>query len=396
MKKLIVLIIVLTSVLSLFAGDWSFETLNSQSLFKESAFDQYAFLSQLGVIYFPKKDSDVKLRLSMAEKTSPEDIVYIDVSANEDHKSNMFIQAKLAEELGLAHFTFDNGKFPKIDGQIILKAYWNSLLNMDGSNQICGTDGSYLIGTEFKIADKLSLSVGLHHLSGHFGDEYLSDAMESNLFSQTSEKKANGEVEVKKTYIDKDGKEYVYYAPTEFVRDNEWLIGAAYDLPLGFRPYVKMAIPRKNAWIRPYIHTPSGNKYDIERIAWGESLPDHAENEGSLAAKVEKDLKEGIPYRALRLNAGFDWNMKFSSLFGVSAGFDVELNQDYMSKHMPNSFAKDNLWEFEYSAGASFELYNAINSKTMSINFIYHDGRLPLLNFYYIHTNTLYVGIGIH
>lgn len=364
---------------SAFAGnDFTFELLNFDPFFKDSSFDPYGMNTSIGILYFPKaEDAALPIRVAVKDNNG---VYYADFETGENVSSKMYVKSKLAQSVGVLHASYDNPSFPKIEAEIILGGYVNSMFNLIDANQFQGFDGAYLYGLEMRVAEKLSLRFGLHHLSGHFGDEVLEEHKAKNGYART-----DAGVQ---TIMDGD-KEVTYYDPIQYVRHNEWLASISYDAPNGFTPYAQLAFAKKKSWIRPFFHNPIGQFYPTSRLAYGGECI--AQSTG--IAESEDALKDK-GFRDFRVNAGLNWEKSFGK-FGVYAGFDVQAYQDEQTKQQTNSYSKDNPWGFDFTAGVGFEIFNAIGNRSVAIEVLDHYGRIPLLNFFYEKANTLFVGVRI-
>lgn len=109
-----------------------------------------------------------------------------------------------------------------------------------------------------RIADRVSSRFGIHHFSGHYGDEMLEKFYGYNEVNFAKTYKSGSLFNYAKTHTDADTtKEYYLNGSVEYVRDNSWILAVSADLPYGFRIYGEAELPKNPSWLRPFIHVPA-------------------------------------------------------------------------------------------------------------------------------------------
>lgn len=400
MKKTLIFVFVLLAALSVFALDGlTFEIVNQTPLFREPVADPYSFNSHVYLVAEPKTNSSYSFRTLVAENPIVRDLddnvvpqdygyTYIDLPYKNGN-SNLLVNMKLAGNVNALHFTYQKENLPKLEAELNLAGSINTLFVLDGGNETLDFDGSFFVGGTVRYKDFLSVRAGIHHFSAHWGDESLEKFYEYN-----------GIAPYEQSPVSVNNKTYYYQGLIEYVRDNSWLLGVSVDLPENFRFCSEIEIPKNPSWLRPFIHTPAyyknsgddrNNNTGSYRTAHVEGCFDDAE------IKNESELKKGAGYAALRIHASAEWRHDFKNIGTLVLAADVQAHQDGMTKHQIGAFSKKNPWEFEFTAGASFEFAKVLEGKkSFSIDAFYHDGRTPATQFFYRSGSFFYLGVGIH
>lgn len=397
MKRVFLVLTVLSVCLFAFGSfsyskdGFSFDFLSHDTFFHESPFDPYSFTTKAGAFFFTDKaQSKLKIRLLGEDSNG---ICYRDFLVSDNPTNYTYL--KTAAEADISKLTFDYENLPLIEFQVALKGYLDVMFRTFGSSECFGFDGSYLVSGELRFDKKYSLRFGMHHLSGHYGDEVL-ELMRAYKNRSIFTYESNGTMKTNYTFDSTtgtmiDGGEFTVFSTTEYVRDNEFTVGFSAELN-DFTPYFVLSVPLFESYVRPFIHNTSFNKKQTLYLAWGEGLPTTTTEKYALVC-IEQDLARDKSYIAARLSMGFDWKKDFDicKLYG---GVNVQAYQDGQTKHEIGAYNKSNPWEFDITAGFGVE-FAEFYGKTISIEVYDHYGRLPILNFYYERANIIFVGASI-
>ena len=406
MKKAIVFaLIVLLSLSSVFAGDlFSFEVVPEEPLYKESISDPYSFLSYVHLMLIPKaEDNEFKIK-ALVQDVDTSEIFYDDFyyrGAREANK-NLYINMKLSGSASLFRVRFNGANWiPSIDFDLNLAGYLNTVFWLSGANDTLDFDGSFMVAGSFRIADIVTIRLGIHHFSGHYGDETLSDFYSYNGIDFNKEGLIGNYTGSKAV----DGHSYKFLSATEYVRDNSWLIGIQGELPYGFRVYGECEIPQKTAWIRPFVHVPAdytnpatkneADESSIHRSGNGEG----ANQEEGLIDKEEAQ-KRDTGYLALRIHGGIEYTLNLSWANLIISG-DIQAHQDGQNRNSEGqhdilTYSSDNPWEFEYTVGVALEFKQKLGNKNVRLEAFYHIGRTPATQWFYKTGSFIYVGFGLN
>lgn len=406
MKKAIVLgIVVLLAISSIFAGEgslFSFEVMPEEPLYKESISDPYAFLSSVHLMLIPKaEDNEFKINALVQDVVTSE-VFYDDFYYREPRTAsqNLYINMKLSGSASLFRVRFNGVNWvPSVDLDLNLAGYLNTVFWLYGANDTLDFDGSFMVAGSLRVADIVTIRAGIHHFSGHYGDETLSDFYSYNKIDFNK----NGLIGNYTGSKAVEGHSYRFLSATEYVRDNSWLIGIQGDLPYGFRIYGECEIPQKNAWIRPFIHVPADYINPATGKAEDESsIHRSGPREGATEEILDKEeaQKRGSNYMALRIHGGLEYKLKFSWA-NVIVSADIQAHQDGQNRNSEGrhdilAYNSDNKWEFEYTVGAALELKQKIGGNVVRLEAFYHVGRMPSTQWFYKTGSFIYFGFGLN
>lgn len=182
MKKAIVLVfVVLLAISSIFAGEgslFSFEVMPEEPLYKESISDPYAFLSSVHLMLIPKaEDNEFKIN-ALVQDVATSEVFYDDFyyRGPRTASQNLYINMKLSGSASLFRVRFNGVNWvPSVDLDLNLAGYLNTVFWLYGANDTLDFDGSFMVAGSLRIADIVTIRAGIHHFSGHYGDETLSD-----------------------------------------------------------------------------------------------------------------------------------------------------------------------------------------------------------------------------
>ncbi len=406
MKKTLSTVILATMVLAALSAEdlFSFEFVADRPLFKESISDPYAFTASIHVMGVPKaEDNDFRVNC-LVKDTGTGKLMYDNLVFRGQRKAddNLYINMKLPVSSSLFRTRFHGtGRLPSIDLDLNLLGYLNTVFCLYGANDTLGFDGSFQVSSTLRIADSFSLRFGIHHFSGHYGDEILQDLYSYNKVDFND----NGMIGNYTGDKGESGHQYRLLSQTEYVRDNSWIIGAQAELPWGVRVYGQCEIPQKDAWIRPFIHVPAdyinpatgdpNDESSIHRSGRSEG----ATEEVGLIDRVEAQ-KRDTGYMALRVHGGIEYtfDLPFATLI-LSA--DVQAHQDGQNRnsaglHEIEAYKSTNPWEFEYTIGGAFALKHKDGSRNVRIEAFYHEGRTPSTQWFYKTGSFISVGLGLN
>ncbi len=409
-KKLIALLFVTLSILPVFSSDlFSFDLVPDKPLYTESASDPYGYTSRLNIVFaLDSEKRPNKLNAIVIEKGTEgatDKAFYALLPYDEDGQkksNNKYINMKTAVSVGLLRLSFaGKGWIPSVDAELNVAGYINNLFT-----QFCGADcldfdGSYFLGGSLRFANTVTLRFGMHHFSGHYGDEVLNSFYRYNKVNFSKQYKGSYSVyDGAYAFTYKGNSEKYYLAGlVEYVRDNSWLLSLSVDLPWGFRVYGEAELPQNPSWLRPFVHVPADYSTKVssddvsslvQRIGNNENIPTEQK-------EAEEELKRtsGGAYKAWRIHCGMEWkkNIGWGAIF-LSA--DLQFHQDGQTKHQIGAYSADNPWEFEITAGGGLELGDILLGRTIRIEAYYHNGRVSATQFFYQRMESITVGFGIY
>lgn len=399
----IVLVFLILS--SLLAGDvFSFSPVASSPLYKESISDPYAFTTRIHLMNIPKaEDNEFRINALVKDETTGklqyDNFFYRDPRSPE---KNLYLNMKLSGNASLFRVRYSgNDTLPSVDLDVNLLGYINTIFWLSGSTDTLDFDGSYQASLSLRVADSITMRFGIHHFSGHYGDETLGDFYAYNKIDFNNGGRINNYTGDKGVA----GHDYTFLSATEYVRDNSWIIGLQAELPYGFRLYGQCEIPQKDAWIRPFVHVPadyinpgSGDPNDessIHRSGGSEG----AREEDGLIDKVEAQ-KRGSGYMALRVHGGVEYTLPLSWA-DIVLSCDVQAHQDGQNRNSSGemdilSYNPGNMWEFEITAGGALILKDEKGVRNVRVEAFWHTGRTTATQWFYKRGSFIYVGLGLN
>ncbi len=342
MKRITLLLLLLTISASLFA--FSFSLAPNTSFFEPLNTDQFSPKTHIGAFYL--LDADPKGNIIRFDKLNDNPGEYYPIiNTYKEVKDDAFLLLQAAGGISALNFDFGN-----VQLQAHIQAYIRAVFYFFHGNDVMGFDGSYFIGAESKLLDSIILRGGLRHFSGHVGDEVLYAVLQSN-----------------PSYIDAEISEYVRDTIELSVgysnKDFSYVEGA-----------ISLIVPKKNNYMLPFAHRPdyiiSGGKTNEER------------DPESYAVRGDY----GSSYKAITLIG----EVTFSYPFGMNnsfLGLSGKLHQDGVTKHTLDPSDDGGFWEYEYDVNLGLERFNQ-NGRSISVELIWHDGRFPLLNYYWKRTKS--------
>ena len=233
--------------------------------------------------------------------------------------------------------------------EFALSGALNTVFQGFGGADNLGFDGIFFFGPQLRLFDRISIKAGLQHYSGHYGDETV-----DNYYA------ANSPDPLRDTM--------------NFTRDNNLLVGIEAELIDNLFFHIEATRPRINTWMSPSVHIPTW----VLKPSNGEPLnPQEASSENVDAMEYPDS------YKAWTIQSGASYEMMITKQFGLNLSADVRLHQDGKTLHQIDGYSDDNPWEAEYTIGGGITLKELGNKHTAKINFTYHNGRFPLLNYFY-------------
>jgi hypothetical protein len=356
-KKQLHLAVVLAVLLSgapCFADGFSFAWYAEDSLFPTSVASPYSAASTLNIISLIEGQPRT-VRYAGQDSGTYADIPFLEGDKYADE--TLYAQLKTGVDIGLMRIDLGSA----VESEIGFQGALNSVFQGFGGASNLGFDGIFFFGWNVRLFRTVSVRAGYRHYSGHYGDETLMEI-----------------------YGDEDST--VSGFPIQYTRDNDLLVGISVQPVSGIRLYLDASLPLENSWMDPAIHIPSW----VLKPTSGESLlEDTAEDEGITAP----DFPDS--YKAWIVEGGIDLRYPVKSVGSLLLALDVAAHQDGQTLHQVGGYEEDNPWEFEYTVAAGFEFNRQVGPGTVRLLATYHDGRFPLLNYFYQRTKYVSVGFSV-
>lgn len=364
MKKRILLLLLLLLAFCLssvysgwsFGNGFSFEIAPMDPLFQENRAYPFSNTTSFSMLFSPE-DSEylpTDFLVSKGDGGSYALLPFDDV----DTSHNSYWNLKAATNLGLLRFSYRN----YISVEMYIHGGLNSVFANYGGTNVLGFDGMYGLGATAQIMGQLTIRFGFHHFSGHWGDEMLAKFNERNDRSS-------------------------YHTLTEYTRNNSLLLDIAYQPVKYFRVMAEFELPQQTSWIRPYAHIPDG----VNTPSYNHPLVGHiGEQEGFYAPRADyPDF-----YKAWRIGLGAELMYPVEGVGEAYLSYDVQFHQDGKIDYIGKiAYNPDKPWDIEHTVALGFQFEETPDSPSFAIQLTYHDGRFPLLNFFY--QKSRYFGVGL-
>ncbi|MFA7118192.1 MAG: hypothetical protein WC159_05395 [Sphaerochaetaceae bacterium] len=332
----------------LFGDALSFDWFAADALYPSSIANPFSSTSVLNLLYLTDgQPRSIKYTDTDTGSRKYEEVPFLKDSAYIDE--HLYLQLKTGLNIGLFRFSYRDA----VEAEMGFQGALNSVFQGFGGADNLGFDGIFFLGMNVRLFHLVTFRVGLQHYSGHYGDETL-----ENISNQCGD-------------------------PVEYTRDNNFLFGVSVQPASFIRLYVDANLPLEKSWMHPAIHIPSW----VLKPTTGMSLQ---EVESSNENITGTDFADS--YKAWIIDGGVELHYPLHNLGSLFFAADVTANQDGQTLHQVGGYDPDNPWEFEYTLGFGIEFNQSLGLGHARILCSYHDGRFPLLNFFY--QRSKYFGIG--
>lgn len=321
------------------------------TLFREYISDPFAPLTSFRV--FSVKNTDgIPNGILAAEAGEYKELPFTEKN---DAEHNAFYHFKTGANIGLLRLELG---FFQIEG--FIHGGISTIFEYHGATDTLGFDGQYGAGVTIRLWDKFAIQGGLHHFSGHWGDEIL-------------------------TRIDGD---ISNIRLLEYTRDNSWLASCSYEPSEKFRYYTSVELPQSSAWIRPGAHVP-----------FYTTTPNSPDKNQHTHITGQEGVETTVPYpesyKAWRVQAGTELRLPLFSLGSLFLASDMQFHQDGKTRHQINGYDVKNPWEVTFTIGGGIELNRGFLNRKFRLEIYYHNGRFPLLNYFYKRSQYVTFGLAV-
>jgi hypothetical protein len=246
----------------------------------------------------------------------------------------------------------------------------NTVFGAYGGVDVLGFDGQYGAGVTMQLFRQLTFRFGFHHFSGHWGDEILKDFMERN---------------------DEDS----YDGITEYTRNNSYLFDVSYQPVRYVKFLVEAELPMHVGWIRPAAHVPADaiKNTSEESPDYGKPLSGYIYGQ-EFGSEFERN-NDSYPssYKAWRIGLGVEFEVPIPTVGLSYLATDLQLHQDGKINLDTLEYESDRPWDMEFTVALGLSLEEVANLPDFTIELAYHDGRFPLLNFFFQRSRYLSLGL---
>ena len=343
-----------------FGSSLSINLIDSDTLYPEYLADPYSLSS--GLKYLKVTDfSGIPQTVLASDGTQYVQIPFAHYAASEYESHSSFWQIK-----GFVNLTFMRIEYKDIiAAEVTTNGGLNSVFQAFGGTDTLGFDGIWRLAGTVRLFNVVSLRYGLHHFSGHWGDEIVEDLPEPG-----------------------DADYISYLRLEEYVRASSQVFGVSVNPLPWARFYFEAELPKRESWIRPGVHVPAGYIAPT-----GDDLAYHILNQEGLLEEVSG---YDASYKAWRLQSGLELKMPLRDWGSLFVAGDMQFHQDGQTKHQVGQYDPSNPWEFEYTVGGGFEYAKGFIGRKVRLELYYHEGRFPLTNFFFLRSNYSSLGLAIN
>jgi len=258
------------------------------------------------------------------------------------------INVKLGETLSLGRSTFEfDSFFSPISLDVTMQGLAHNFYTgaFDG---IMSYDSIYFLGSSFRIADKVSMRVGINHHCSHYGDMMLK--LVQNPYNENP------------PYSE-------FYVTYKYLRMNDKCIGLSIEPTNHIRLYGELLYPPKDIYLlRPKMFAPNWKRPDTN------DYPDSYQDR-----IVYLGIELSYPIFKKLGNTTLAYNIRF---------YEQGKIQYNIENGSPVWFDENAPWEREHDIKIAQDLNDEI-----SLEASYHYGRSIINNFYFEHTEIMSIGI---
>ena len=370
MKKLSFVLIFLLIVTSLtFAGDvFSFTLAPIHPIYQESK--AYTFSNNVRFSYLksPSESQWAINSLLVTKENEEGEVEYVSLPFKDANSHNTaFWYMKSASDIALLRFEWKN--YVTLEGYI--HGGINTLFGAYGGVDTLGFDGQYGGGLDLGLFDKVFLRFGIHHFSGHWGDEVLYD------------------------FYERYEKDVDYLSLTEYTRNNSWYMGVRVE-PVSFVSIgVEAELPQNKAWIRPAAHVPGyTEKPSSEESPEKANTSAHIWNQEGAGGRNNTSYPS--TYKAWRIGVDIEGQVRISDTLRIYSAFDVQFHQDGKINPVSALYEENRAWDKEYTLILGLGMRETDKMPEFVVEVSLHSGRVPLLNYWFKKTKYLSVGVGLN
>ncbi len=343
-----------------FGGSFAFNFIDADALYPEYAADPYSMSS--GLKHLTMMDYDSVPQSILAS----DGVEYVKIPFASYAESDFANRSSFWQIKGFVNLSFARIEIKDIfAAEVTTDGGINSVFQDFGGTDTLGFDGIWRLAATVRLLDTVSLRYGLHHFSGHWGDEIVEDLPRPG-----------------------DADYIPYNNLEEYVRASSHVFGVSVNPEPWARLYFEAELPMEECWLRPGVHVPAGLTSPS-----GDDLAYHILNQEGL---LEEVLAYGAGYRAWRLQAGIELRWAFGDWGSIFAAGDFQLHQDGQTLHQVGGYDPANPWEYEYTIGGGVEYSKGFLGRKIRVEAFYHDGRFPLTNFFFQRSRYVSLGLAIN
>ena len=392
--KFFLLLIVLTALVSsAYASDFTFKAVSTQPLYESYKADQWNFETRAQYINLLEEDYLYQVLVCTRYEEGREAYYHNYDKIGETKEDFVMEEANFRDKSEAVKklyrvktgFSFGALRLSYKDVfsiEACIQGALNLVFDAQGGTDCLGFDGIYFYGVNASFLDGLiSMRIGRHHYSGHYGDE-----IEESFLLRRDEL---GRVYADRFLLNSSDGGYISRF-IQYVRQDSLVIGLSTQPTSWLRLYVEADIltPKMHR-VRPWLLVPEETMQDdgdhtLEQgIGYSEGVYDTIDD--------SRKAPYSSSYKAMSFNLGAEVTIPVKSFGSAIFAFDVKLNQEGQTAYQIGAYSEDNSWDVDYNALVGFN----IAQSNLTVEFIYHNGRVPLMNFFWKHCSYWSLGFSV-
>lgn len=397
MKRIIKTLLLIATQLFLcvavFASDFTFKAVDTKSLYEPYKADQWSVETRAQFINLLEEDYLYQVLVCTRYEEGREAYYHNYDKLGEEHEDFIMEEANFREKAEAVKklyrvktgFSFSALRLTYKDifaVEASVQGALNLVFDAEGGTDCLGFDGIYFYGVNASFLEGLvSLRIGRHHYSGHYGDEI----EESFLLRQDE----LGRVYANRFLLDRTKGGYISRF-VQYVRQDSLVIGLSTSPTSWLRLYVEADIltPKMHR-IRPWLLVPEGTMQDDGDHTLEQGI---GSSEGVYASIDEsRKIPYSDSYKAMSFNLGVEATIPVKNIGSAIVAFDMKLNQEGQTAYQIGTYSEDNPWDVDYNVLLGFN----VAQSNLTVEFIYHNGRVPLMNFFWKHCSYWSLGFSV-
>lgn len=396
-KFFFILFLLLLSFSSIFASDFTFKIVDTNPLYESYKADQWNFDTRAQYINLLEQDYIYQVLVCTRYEEGREAYYhnYDKVGSDPSMGRENFVmeEAKFREQSEAVKklyrvktgFSFSVLRLSYKDVfavEACVQGALNLVFDAEAGTDCLGFDGIYFYGMNASLFNGLiSMRIGRHHYSGHYGDE-----IEESFMLKRDEL---GRVYADRFLMDRSKGGYISRF-IQYVRQDSLVIGLSACPTSWLRVYAEAdVLTPKMHRVRPWLLVPEeimeddGDKTLEQGIGYSEGVYDSREE--------SRKYPYSNKYKAMSFNLGVEVTIPVKNFGSAILALDVKLNQEGQTAYQIGAYSENNPWDIDYNVLVGFN----IAESNLTAEFIYHNGRLPLMNFFWKHCSYWSLGFSV-
>lgn len=377
-----------------FMADFTFKAIDTKPIFQQYKADQWSFDTRAQYINLLGNDSLYEVLLCTRYEEGREEYYHnYDKIPSGEREAFIMEQADFRDmnqgvvqmyrvKTGFSFSALRTSYKDILTLEACVQGALNLVFDANNGTDCIGFDGIYFYGLNASVKNGLvSMRVGRHHYSGHYGDEIEEEFM--------LRKDELGRVYADRFAYSRTTSGYVSRL-IQYVRQDSLVIGLSVKPTSWLRIYGEAdVLTPKMHRVRPWLLVPESTLEDDG---------DHRLEQGIGASEgvyeTNNDSRR-VPYsdayKDMSFNFGVELTIPVKTAGSLILAFDTKINQEGQTNYQIGAYSEDSPWDVDYNALVGFNIADS----AITAELIYHNGRMPLMNYFWRHCSYWSAGFSI-